>query len=350
MKYQFEDKGILITGGSGSIGEKITKEILKYSPKVVRIFDMDEMGLFNCRSKFKDYSNVRYLVGNIRDKERVRMAVEDIDIIYHAAALKHVFFCEYNPFEALQTNLLGTQNVIKAALDEEVEKVIFTSSDKAVNSTNVMGATKFLAEKLIVAANFYRGHRKTAFSCVRFGNVFDSRGSVLSIFLEQISKGGPITVTDPKMTRYIMTAQEAVDFLFNATELAQGGEIFVTKMKAIRILDLARVMINEFSFKFGYNPEDIIIKTIGKNPGEKLYEELLTFDECERASETEQMFIILPEITEITDILNINFERYPEGKPLKGGTYQSSHAQYLTEQEIKSILNQIDLPIYQKAK
>ena len=340
MKNQFEDKNILITGGSGSIGRIITHEILKFSPSVIRIFDLDEMGLFQVRREFKDYSNIRYLLGDVRDKQRLNKAVEGIDLVYHTASLKHVFSCEYNPFEAVKTNVLGVQNLCEVAIDEQVEKVIFTSSDKAVNPSNVMGVTKLLAEKLIIAANYYKGRRKTAFSCVRFGNVVGSRGSVVSIFMEQISKGGPVTITDPKMTRYIITMQEAIDLLFNATEIALGGEIFVSKMKALKIIDLAKAMIQEYSPKFGYSPDEINININGKAPGEKLYEELLTSSEVEHALEMERMFIILPEIREF---IKIDETRYTNAKPLKEGDYRSLQGPHLTKQEIRSILNKLEL-------
>jgi len=182
----FKNKKILITGGTGSIGQEIVREVLKHEPAVVRILDIDETKQFELQQEYEDYENIRFLLGDIRDKERLYRAIEDIDIVFHTAALKHVQACEYNPFEAVKTNVIGTQNLIDVAIDEEVEKVIFTSSDKAVNPTNVMGATKLLAERLITSANYYKGARKTVFSSVRFGNVLGSRGSVIPLFKNQI--------------------------------------------------------------------------------------------------------------------------------------------------------------------
>ena len=254
MEGIFKNKKILVTGGTGSIGQEILREILKYEPTVVRIIDVDETKQFELQQEYEDYDNIRFLLGDIRDKERLYRAIEDIDIVFHTAALKHVLACEYNPFEAVKTNVIGTQNLIDVCIDEEVEKVIFTSSDKAVNPTNVMGATKLLAERLITSANYYKGARKTIFSSVRFGNVLGSRGSVIPLFKTQIAKGGPVTITDKEMTRFIMSMCDAINLLFKATEIAQGGEIFVFKMDAIKITDLAEVMIEELAQKYGIHP------------------------------------------------------------------------------------------------
>jgi UDP-N-acetylglucosamine 4,6-dehydratase len=290
----FQGKNILVTGGSGSIGSGIVKKVLQYEPEVVRVLSNDENCLFNLEQELQGYSNLRFLVGDVRDKERLQRAVENIDFVFHAAALKHVPLCEYNPFEAVKTNVLGTQNVIEAAMEEEVEKLITISTDKAVNPVNVMGATKLLAERLTISANHYKGLRKTAFSCVRFGNVLDSRGSVIPSFREQIRKGGPVTVTDPDMTRFVMSISKAVDLVLKAADIAQEGEIFIFKMPALRIGDLAEAMVDELAPQYGYNPESIKVEISGKRAGEKIYEELLSADEAINASETEDMFIITP--------------------------------------------------------
>lgn len=290
----FQGKNILVTGGSGSIGSGIVKKVLQYEPEVVRVLSNDENCLFNLEQELQGYSNLRFLVGDVRDKERLQRAVENIDFVFHAAALKHVPLCEYNPFEAVKTNVLGTQNVIETAMEEEVEKLITISTDKAVNPVNVMGATKLLAERLTISANHYKGLRKTAFSCVRFGNVLDSRGSVIPSFREQIRKGGPVTVTDPDMTRFVMSISKAVDLVLKAADIAQEGEIFIFKMPALRIGDLAEAMVDELAPQYGYNPESIKVEISGKRAGEKIYEELLSADEAINASETEDMFIITP--------------------------------------------------------
>jgi FlaA1/EpsC-like NDP-sugar epimerase len=290
----FRGKNVLVTGGSGSIGSEVVKKMLQCEPKVVRVLSNDENCLFNLEQELRCYSNLRFLVGDVRDKERLQRAVENVDFVFHAAALKHVPLCEYNPFEAVKTNVLGTQNVIEAAMEEEVEKLITISTDKAVNPVNVMGATKLLAERLTTSANYYKGLRKTAFSCVRFGNVLDSRGSVMPSFRDQIRKGGPVTLTDPDMTRFVMTIPTAVDLVLKAAKIARGGEIFIFKMPALRIGDLAKAMIGELAPQYGYNPQSIKVQISGKRAGEKVYEELLTADEAMNASETEDMFIISP--------------------------------------------------------
>ena len=333
-----KNKKILITGGTGSIGQEILREILKHEPTVVRILDVDETKQFELQQEYENYENIRFLLGDIRDKERLRRAIEDIDIVFHTAALKHVLACEYNPFEAVKTNIIGIQNLIDVAMDEEVEKVIFTSSDKAVNPTNVMGATKLLAERLITSANYYKGARKIIFSSVRFGNVLGSRGSVIPLFKKQIEKRGPVTITDKEMTRFIMPMRDAINLLFKAAELAQGGELFVFKMKALKITDLAEVMINELAPNCGYPPSEIKIEIIGIKPGEKLYEELMTEDEAKRALENKDMFIVLPEMEELS--LKIS---YPSVSEATVRAYTSKDEKHLSKTEIRGILDKENL-------
>ena len=336
----FEEKNILVTGGTGSVGKEIVRELLKYDPIVVRILDVDETVQFDLQQELEAYRNVRYLLGDVRDKERLSRAIEDIDIVFHTAALKHVLACEYNPFEAVKTNIIGMQNLIDVAMDAEVEKVIFTSSDKAVSPTNVMGATKLLAERLITSANYYKGARKTVFSSVRFGNVLGSRGSVIPLFKKQIAKGGPVTITNNDMTRFIMPMRDAINLLFKATELAQGGEIFIFKMEAIKITDLAEVMIEELASKYGYSPNEIKMEAIGTKPGEKLYEELMTEDEARRALESEDMFIVLPEMEELSHIAE---SFYPSTSQAEIKAYTSKDIKHLTKEEIRGILYQENL-------
>lgn len=293
MENIFKNKNILVTGGTGSIGSEIVRRVLQYGPEVVRILSRDESKQFELEQEIGDIENVRFLIGDVRDKDRLNRAFEDINIVFHAAAMKHVPACEYNPFEAVKTNVVGTQNVIDAALDNGVEKVIAISTDKAASPINTMGATKLLAEKLIIDANFYKGHRKTVFSCVRFGNVMGSRGSVIPLFEKQIKTGGPITVTDPEMTRFMMTIPQAVDLVFKATKIAQGGEIFIFKMPVVKLGDMANVMIENLAPRYGYKPEDIQINTIGIRNGEKMYEHLMNEEEARYAYETEDMFVVL---------------------------------------------------------
>ncbi|MBE9593684.1 MAG: polysaccharide biosynthesis protein, partial [Proteobacteria bacterium] len=328
------------TGGTGSVGQEILQEILKYEPAVVRILDVDETKQFELQQEYEDYDNVRFLLGDIRDKDRLSRAIEDIDIVFHTAALKHVLACEYNPFEAVKTNAVGIQNLIDVTMDEEVEKVIFTSSDKAVNPTNVMGATKLLAERLITSANYYKGGRKTVFSSVRFGNVLGSRGSVIPLFKNQIARGGPVTITNKEMTRFIMPMREAINLLFKATELALGGEIFIFKMNAIKITDLAEVIIEELATNYGYIPEGIEMEIIGNKPGEKLYEELMTEDEAGRGFESEDMFIVLPEMKELPPI---DKSSYLSTSQAEIKAYTSNTVKHLTKEEIREILYQENL-------
>jgi UDP-N-acetylglucosamine 4,6-dehydratase len=322
----FKDKNILVTGGTGSIGSEIVRRLLRYRPRVVRVLSNDENGLFALEQELQSYANIRFLVGDIKDKERLRRAMEGVTFVFHSAALKHVPLCEYNPFEAVKTNVLGTQNIIEVAMEEQVEKLITISTDKAVNPVNVMGATKLLAERLTVSANYYRGARRTVFSCVRFGNVLDSRGSVVPLFQSQIEKGGPVTLTDPDMTRFVMSIPRAIDLVFKAAEIAQGGEIFIFKMPALRIGDLATVIIKELAPRYGYTAESIEVTIVGKRPGEKNYEELLTEDEAINGYETEDMFIIS----------QIGRNR-KAGKTPKS-RYTSRNVTLLTKKEIRKIL------------
>jgi FlaA1/EpsC-like NDP-sugar epimerase len=294
LEKTFKNKKILVTGGTGSIGSELVRKLLEFNPKVIRVLSNDENVQFDLEQELKEYGNLRFLIGDVRDKERLKMATEEVDIVFHAAALKHVPLCEYNPFEAIKTNVIGTQNLLEVAMDKEVEKVITISTDKAVNPVNVMGATKLLAERLTIAANYYRGLRRTVFSCVRFGNVLGSRGSVLQVFEKQIKNGGPLTVTSPNMMRFVMNIQKAVELVLKTAEMTKGEEIFIFKMPALRVGTLAEVMIEKLAPKYGYVPKSIEIKIIGKRKGEKLYEELMTEDEATNAYETEDMLVVLP--------------------------------------------------------
>jgi FlaA1/EpsC-like NDP-sugar epimerase len=338
LKSFYDDKTILVTGGVGSIGSEIVRIILKYNPKVVRVLDSNETGLFDLEQELQS-EKIRAFIGDIKDKERLRRAIEDVDIVFHAAALKHVPLCEYNPFEAVKTNTIGTQNLIDVAIDEEVEKFITISTDKAVNPVNVMGATKLLAERLTVSANFYKGKRKTAFSCVRFGNVLDTRGSVIPLFRKQIKNGGPITITDPDMTRFMMSIPKAVGLVLKTAEMAEGGEIFVLKMPVLRLGDLAEAMIQELAPEYGYAHNEIGIKNIGKRAGEKLYEELMTEDEAENAYEDEEMFVVLSQTADIVDELSYKLSDIFKKTEKREYYSKSKGVKLLTRKELKRLLN-----------
>lgn len=288
----FEGKRILVSGGTGSIGREIVFQLLRFNPQVIRVLSRDEHKLFELKERIGEDKRVRYLLGDIRDKERLRWALEDIDIVFHAAALKHVTFCEYNPFESVKTNVVGTQNLIEVSIEKEVSVFITISSDKAVNPTNTLGASKLLAEKLTLSANRYKGKRDSVFSVVRFGNVLGSRGSVIPKFLSQIRRGGPLTLTHPSMRRYMMTISDAVNLVLEAAFLTKGEEVFILKMPKVWICDLAEAMIEFFAPKFGFSPRDIKIEVIGAQLGEKIDEKLFSDEEALRLRELGDFYIL----------------------------------------------------------
>jgi len=331
----FKEKKILVTGGTGCIGSEIVKSLIKYKPKIVRIFSNDEDATFRMIEELGKKSNLRFLIGDIRDKERLITAMNGIDVVYHAAALKHVPLCEYNPFEAIKTNVLGTQNVIDAALENNVKKVINISTDKAVNPVNTMGATKLLAEKLITDANFYKGPRETIFSCVRFGNVIFSRGSVIPLFEEQIKHKKTITITDPKMTRFMMSINNTIELVFKATLIAKGGEIFILKMPVVKLGDLTDVVIKKYAEKYQYKPSEIKKEIIGPRPGEKIYEELMTESEAENAIETKDILIVLPH-KEFG--INLKQSDYKNSRTSKLKRYTSKDVKLVTIKEVNKLL------------
>ncbi|PLS18110.1 hypothetical protein CVD28_09275 [Bacillus sp. M6-12] len=293
MDNVYEGKKILILGGTGTIGRYLVNQLLKYSPEVIRIFSRDEYKQFELQQEFREYVNIRYLIGDIRDERRLLRAMEDIDYVFHLAAMKHVPACEYNPFEAVKTNVIGTQNVIQAALEAKVKRVLFTSTDKAIAPSNTYGATKLTAERLISATEFQKGPKKTIFSSVRFGNVMGSRGSVIPLFKKQIIEEKRVTVTNLEMLRYMMTPSEAISLLLKANEMAYGGEVFVLKMPVVELRDLVQVMIEEVTKKYRIT-DRILIDEIGLRPGEKMFEELMTEDEATVALETTELFVLQP--------------------------------------------------------
>ena len=311
----FKAKTILVTGGCGTVGHEIVRQLLDHEPKELRVIDSNESEIFFLEQELNSYqrqntdtSLVHHCqVGDIRDADKLKMMCEGVDIVLHTAALKHVILCERAPFDAVQTNIVGVKNVINAALDCDVERVIFTSSDKAVNPTNVMGTSKLMGERLITAANSLKLNRRTIFSSTRFGNVLGSRGSVIPIFARQIEQGGPVTLTDRRMTRFIMTLEESCRLVLLAAEKAKGGEVFVTKMPVIKISDLAQVMVEELASAHGCEPDAIPITEIGSKPGEKLYEELMSDEETRRTIELEEMFSVLPAFRSVYEDISYDY-------------------------------------------
>lgn len=289
MLENFTDKIVLVTGACGTVGAELVRQLVASHAAHIVCIDNNETELFFQAELYRDTAKVSVHLADIRDLESLMLRFRGVDIVLHAAALKHVGLCEDSPNQAVQTNIGGTQNVIDAALANEVERVIFTSSDKAVNPTNVMGTSKLMGERLMSAAAAAHGHsptgnnsQKTIFASTRFGNVLGSRGSVVPLFRRQIEAGGPITITDPAMTRFIMTLEDAAGLVLDSVWLATGGEVMVTKMPVVRIEDLAEIMRERLGAG-----RDIEIKQIGAKPGEKMYEELLNDEEVRRTYEYE---------------------------------------------------------------
>lgn len=283
-------KRVLVTGACGSVGSALVERLLKNGDTVCA-FDQSEDGLFKLDQEFSDYSSeLRLFLGDVRDKERLQLAMEGVDVVYHCAALKHVYLSEYNPFEAMQTNIIGAHNVIQASIATEVRRVVLTSSDKSVNPTSTMGATKLLGERLFTAANNFSGTHKTRFASVRFGNVLNSNGSVLQIFKRQIEKGLPLTITSTGMTRFFLSMSQAVDLCIEASELMVGGEIFVKNMGSCNIMSLARAVSGSAEFDY---------TEIGIKPGEKLFEELVTESEAPRTAVDGHLYIVLSDMVDM---------------------------------------------------
>lgn len=331
MKQIFEGKSILIIGGTGTIGKELLSVLLRFKPRVVRIYSRDEYKQFLLQDEFKEYANIRYLIGDVRDGERLSRAMQGIDIVFNLAAMKHVPASEYNPYEAVKTNVMGVQNTIEAAIQNSVKKVVYTSSDKAVSPTNTMGATKLLAERLISSADYSKGGQVSVFSAVRFGNVLGSRGSVIPLWREQIRNRKCITLTEPEMTRFMMSIGQSVELVLKCCYNAIGGEVFVLKMPVMRLGDLAEVVIEEECGKLGIPTGSVSIEKVGLRPGEKLFEELMTVHESMSAVEYEDMFSILPH-HKSSDISKYGIKRAGQGE------YSSHTEPVLTQKEIRQLL------------
>ena len=327
----FDDKTVLITGGTGSLGQALTKRLLENNVKSVRIFSRNENKQIEMEDNIKD-DRIRFFLGDIRDSQRLTKAVEDVDLVFHAAALKHVPKIEYNPFEAIKTNVVGSQNVIDACLTNNVEKVICVGTDKAVSPLNTYGATKLLMEKLFVSANNYLSKEKykTKFYAVRYGNVLGSSGSVIPLFIKQIKSKQKITITEPNMTRFSISMNDALDFIIKTTELSQGSEVFVPKLRAYSIIDIK----NAVESLLGTSGEEII----GIRPGEKLNEILINEDEMRYCWEYNDVYLLANPLYSLFNDDAIK-ERYNGiTKKNDSGSYSSEKVEKIPIDELKEII------------
>lgn len=321
----WKNQKILVTGGTGSFGKKFIRVLLdEYCPEKLIVYSRDELKQHEMRSSGFDHPSLRYFIGDVRDLPRLRRAVQDVDIVVHAAALKQVPACEYNPMEAVKTNILGSANVVDAAIDARVKKVLFLSTDKAVTPVNLYGATKLTAEKLVVASNAYAGDMQTRLSCVRYGNVVGSRGSVVPIFIRQRENGNQLTITDERMTRFWLSLEQGVRFVISNIERMHGGEVFVPKIPSTKIIDLARVIA-----------PDAEIKVIGIRPGEKLHEMMISRDESRSTIELEDRFIVEP-----FGHLWFRHNWEEEGKRVPDGFKYTSdnNSEWLTVEQIRQLV------------
>ena len=326
------NKTILITGGTGSFGKAFTKYVLThYDPKKIIIYSRDEFKQFIMQGEFKEYAQkLRFFIGDVRDKERLVRAMEGVDYVVHAAALKQVPACEYNPAEAIKTNINGAQNVIDACLDTGVKKVVALSTDKAVNPVNLYGGTKLVSDKLFIAANAYAGTKDICFSIVRYGNVAGSRGSVIPKFYDMIQKGATeLTVTDYRMTRFWISLRQGVELVIKALEESTGGETFISKIPSFRITDLAQAMLPGCE-----------MKEIGIYPGEKLHEIMVTVEDSATTYEYDKHFIVYPQVR-----WNSRQQIIPGGtKVPEGFSYSSgNNTQWLSIEEIRELIGTLDL-------
>jgi len=321
MKSQVENKTVLVTGGTGSFGKKFIKKALTLGVKKVIVFSRDELKQYEMAQEFTD-SRVRFFIGDVRDKDRLYRAFDGVDIVIHAAALKHVGACEYNPFEAVKTNINGAQNIIEAAIDRGVEKVIALSTDKACSPVNLYGATKLASDKLFVAGNSYVGEKHTKFSVVRYGNVVGSRGSVVPFF-KKMRETGTLPITDERMTRFWITLEQGVQFVLDNLERMHGGEIFIPKIPSMKVMDLAKAIGPECKTEI-----------VGIRPGEKLHEAMITEDDARHTLEYDNYYVIQPEFSWWS-------KEYATGGKLLDETFSyisNVNNQWLTVDELRDLI------------
>ena len=333
-----ENKSVLVTGATGTVGAALSKRLLEFGVDRLRALDNDEASLFFFEQQHVD-GPVECILDDVRDRDGVGQDCKGVDIVFHAAALKHVPLCERNPLEAIKTNILGVQNIVQGATQNSCERVLYMSSDKAVNPTSVMGTSKLMGEQLISAANLQ--NHETICATTRFGNVLESRGSVVPLFRKQISGGGPVTLTDVSMTRFVMTQAESVDLVLKAVALARGGETFITKMTVIRIEDLAHVMIEELAPKFGYGPREIEVRYIGLRSGEKMYEELMNSEETRRSFELEDLYAVLPAFRDLYDRFDYNFPETVSTEVEQ--PYQSQSEAAISRESLRTYLREAEI-------
>jgi FlaA1/EpsC-like NDP-sugar epimerase len=335
MREFFEGKRIVVTGAAGTVGAELVWALLRTPAAEVRGIDSYENGLFALTESLRHEPRFHPFLCDVRNPGKLSQMLRNMDYCIHAAALKHVGSSERSPFETVQTNITGVQNIIQAALDNNLKRVLLTSSDKAVNPTNVMGTTKLMGERLITAANAMldRG-ANVVFTSVRFGNVAGSAGSVVPLFCHQIASGGPITLTDERMTRFVMTLDEAVRLVLKSMQIAHGGEVLVTRMPVVRIVDLVHELINIVAPLYRRDPTSIEVRLIGARPGEKLYEELTTEEELRRTLELDELYAVLPAFRNIYD--GINYD-YLDARPAEK-THNSSNETPVSRAMLRELL------------
>ncbi len=327
----WENQKVLITGVCGTVGRELLRQVVKKNPTEIIGIDINESELFFLKEEYRNNDNVHFYLCDIQNANRIKDQSRGIDIILHSAAFKHVILCEQSPREAVQTNILGTQHVLDAAIANNVKRVLYTSSDKAVNPTNVMGTSKLMGERLMTSANAHRRGNGPIFASTRFGNVLGSRGSVIPLFKKQIKNGGPVTLTDRRMTRFIMTLEQAVKLVMESVFLAKGGEVFITKMPIVRIEDLAEIMVDVLG-----SGQTIETEIIGSKAGEKLYEELMNEEETRRTIDLPEFFVVLPAFKAVYDNINYN---YPGMKGVGvENSYTSENGNAFAQHELKEYL------------
>ena len=336
LKNIFENKVVIITGGTGFLGRALTKEILKYNPQSIRLFSRDEVKHHKTQELFKDISSLRNFIGDVRDYSRLEKAIEGSDIVIHAAALKRLDILEYNVEESIKTNILGTLNVVNACLRNNVEIAVMVSTDKACSPVNTYGACKFVSERIFTESNYSKGKKRTIFTTVRYGNVLESTGSVIPFFESKILNGDEVPLTDPRMTRFIISPKQAVDLIFNALKYARGGEIFIPHLPAFKITDLIEILKEKHNLKNE-------VKIIGLRPGEKIHELMVNYAEVPRTYKFKELYVITSSIQEYINIKEAEY--ISKGIKLTENDfyeYSSEHS-VISQKEIKLLFEDLGL-------